>query len=95
MIHAAPSLLSLSAIPSLVTLAKLQTSIMGPAKCVVAGLGCPSPLPVVALGASRQTLHRLILWERGEQKKPRVSTYSLGSFQRGQKGTVPFLAGKG
>jgi hypothetical protein len=89
MIHAAPSLLSLSAIPSLVTLANYTL------KCVVAGLGCPSPLPVVALGASRQTLHRLILWERGEQKKPRVSTYSLGSFQRGQKGTVPFLAGKG
>lgn len=54
--HATPSLLSLSAIPSLVTLARTADLNYGSSQVCGSLPGCPPPFPVTDLGAPRPVL---------------------------------------
>lgn len=85
--RATPSLLGLSAIPSLVTLARTADLNYGPSQVCGSLLGYPPPLPVTDLGAPSPALYlssqpRLLwLWGDG-QGRPSASAWGWGGAVR-------------
>lgn len=78
--HATPSLLSLSATPPLVTLARTVDLNYGSIQVCGSLFGCPLPLPVTDLGAPRPVLQlpsqlRLTQLRGGGQRRPSVCTH--------------------